>query len=284
MTISPDGRESVAPTVAVLMAVRGADDANHFEEALQSVCRQTYPALQIWLFADGPLERAHEEVIARCLSPGITARIIRSGSSVGLPAALNQLIDDALKRDTVQYLARMDADDVCLPTRIEEQVRFLEQHTKISLVGTWCIEFSEPGVPLFHKRLPVDSAAVPRFMLYRCPLVHPTVMFHRRVFAAGYRYNSEYLQMQDYELWSRLVIAGYQIANIPEYLLWFRMAKNFYARRTGWRRGWREVRLRLHYARRAKLLRPQHLIGLGALLLLRVMPVRVKRLAYLRFR
>jgi hypothetical protein len=86
--------------------------------------------------------------------------------------------------------------------------------------------------------------------------------------------------MQDYELWSRLIIAGEVIANVPEYLLWFRVGDGFFNRRNGMRRAWDEVRLRLDFARRSGQFRPMQLAGLLALFLVRVMPGPVKRLAY----
>ncbi len=69
----------------------------------------------------------------------------------------------------------MDADDISLPERIRLQVEFLQQHPDVSIVGTWCIEFTTPGVPMFQKELPTSDEEVKKFMLYRSPLIHPTV-------------------------------------------------------------------------------------------------------------
>jgi len=117
-------------------------------------------------------------------------------------------------------------------------------------------------------------------MLYRSPLAHPTVMFRRKVFQAGNRYSVSHKIMQDYELWSRLLQSGYVISNVPEYLLWFRMADGFFSRRAGWHRAMGEFSMRLRYARAARLLRPQHLFGLAGLFVIRMSPDIVKRLAY----
>lgn len=284
MTVSKKQPTDAEPSVGVLMAVCGSDEPDQFDEALQSLVNQTYRAIKIWLFVDGSVGNALEKVITRYFTAEAAGRVIRSEASVGLPAALNHLIDDAITEGSVEYLARMDADDISVPERIERQVDFLKRNPDISIVGTWCIEFCEPGVPLFYKKLPVDSVSASKFMLYRSPLAHPTVMFHRRVFVAGYRYNPRYRRMQDYELWARLLLAGYRIANVPDYLLWFRLAEDFYRRRAGWGRAWLEVRLRVKYGVRSRLLRPRHLLGLSAFLLLRVMPIQLKKMAYRRLR
>ncbi len=270
--------------VAILISVHRAADVTHFELALQSLRDQTYREIETWLFVDGPVLPGHEAAIERHFQAMPGGRVLRSAVSVGLPAALNRLIDDALGTASITLLARMDADDVCMPKRLQRQVETMLTRADIDVLGTWCIEFTEPDIPTFHKQLPVDPEAVRDFMIYRSPLAHPTVMFRRHVLDAGHRYNPSYLQMQDYELWARLVVAGVRIGNVPEYLLWFRMAENFFFRRTGWQRAWREAHLRYRYAKQAHLLRPLHLLGLFTLLLVRIAPVWLKRFAYRKLR
>jgi len=177
-------------------------------------------------------------------------------------------------------MARMDSDDICDAKRIETQIRYFEQHPDISVLGSWCIEFHSPGVPVYHKRLPVTPEDVPSFAVYRSPLAHPTVIFRRSVFDAGYRYDPSLPQMQDYDLWCRLVIGGYRIGNVPEYLLWYRMAENFYRRRDGWFRASNEIRMRFQLARHMGLLRPSLFVAWSVLLVTRMAPGPLKKLAY----
>lgn len=273
-----------APRVAVLMAVHRGADAAHLHEALSSMKAQTHRSLQLLVYCDGPLDAAHEAALHRHLNLAGGDRIVRGERSLGLPTALNALIEVALADQAVEYLARMDADDLSLPQRIARQLDFLHQHPDVSIAGTWCIEFNEPGVALFHKKMPTGRDEVARAMLLRNALAHPTVMFRRAVFERGHRYDTRYKVMQDYELWSRLIVAGESISNVPEYLLWFRVGDGFYGRRAGFKRAWDEVGLRLRYARRTGLFRPTQLLGLCALFLVRVMPGGLKRLAYRHLR
>lgn len=273
------------PQVAVLMCVhRGADPAQ-FDEALASMRAQTHRNLRLFVYCDGPLQAAHEEVIARLLrtEPGLDL-VVRGERPAGLPTGLNRLIELAMADPAIEFMARMDADDISMPQRIERQLAFLREHPAVSILGTWCIEFTEPNVPAFHKKLPSEAAEVPGSMLFRSALAHPTVMFRRGVFERGHRYDPTLLVMQDYELWSRLIVAGEVISNVPEYLLWFRIGDGFFNRRHGMRRAWDEVGLRFRFARRSGLFRPKHLAGLFALFLVRVMPGPVKRLAYKHLR
>ncbi|TXH59668.1 MAG: glycosyltransferase [Burkholderiaceae bacterium] len=278
---SLDPQSPTEPVVAVLLCVHAGADAGQFDEALASMREQTHRRLSLYVYCDGPLKPDHEAIIAKRLrlADGVD-HVVRAERAAGLPTGLNRLIELALSDPEVGFLARMDADDISMPQRIERQVVFLGAHPEVTIAGTWCIEFTEPNVPLFHKRLPERPSDVPRAMLLRSALAHPTVMFRRAVFERGHRYDPKFLVMQDYELWSRLIIAGEQIANVPEYLLWFRIGDGFFNRRHGMRRAWNEVMLRLDFARRSRQFGPKHLAGLVALFLVRVMPGPVKRLAY----
>ena len=238
----------------------------------------------MFVFCDGPLPPTHEAVLAKYMAPVSGDVVIRSAVSEGLPSALNALIDRALLDTDVEVLARMDADDLSMPTRLSRQIAFLQEHPTVDVVGTWCIEFEEPDKPLFHKRLPTEHDEVLDFMVCRSPLAHPTVMFRRGVFDAGHRYDTRLQQMQDYELWSRLVRTGIVISNVPEYLLWYRMADGFFKRRSGLGRAIKEIHMRIVFASAMKLLRPVHLFKLAALFLARIVPERLKHFAYMRMR
>lgn len=266
--------------VAILMAVHASADPLQLEEALTSILIQTHKKLSIYLYCDGPLTPEQNAVLARRLPVDGGHCIVRGQTNRGLPYALNSLIDIALQDPGLAFMARMDADDVSVAERIEQQVRYLLQHPEIDVLGSWCIEFVEPGVPLFHKQLPTDPADVGRFMVLRSPLAHPCVMFRRAVLQAGFRYDPSLLQAQDYELWSRLFCAGYRIANVPSYLLWYRLAKDFYARRAGLSRAWAEFRMRMIFAVRSGQFKPWHLLGFFALFVIRIAPASVKRFSY----
>ena len=278
--MSPDAPDTapVRPRVGVLLPVHAGADPEHFREALLSMRAQEGVDTRIFLGCDGVLLPAHERVIDELVDP--TDVVLRSDRRSGVSLTLNRTIEAALGDSTIEFLARMDADDISVPRRLLQQAQFLRERPHIAVVGSWCIEFARPGVATFHKRLPCAAADVRRTMIHRSPLAHPSVMFHRRVFEAGFRYDPSYDGAEDYELWFRLLQAGVGISNVPEYLLWFRTSPGLLARRSGWRRGATEVRLRLQYARAVGLLRPWHYLGFAALMLVRVAPAPLRRLAY----
>ncbi|MDP2007011.1 MAG: glycosyltransferase, partial [Rubrivivax sp.] len=191
------------------MAVHSSANPLHFCESLGSMRQQTYRAMRIFLYCDGPLSPPLDAAIERHLvcAPGQDV-VLRNEKPKGLATGLNCLIDRALQDTSIRYLARMDSDDLSTPNRIASQVAFMESRPEVTVAGTWVIEFTTPGQSDFHKQLPSAPTEVAQFMLYRSPLAHPTVMFRRGVFERGHRYDPRRLIMQDYELWSRLLLAG----------------------------------------------------------------------------
>ncbi len=267
--------------VGILLCVHAGADPDQFDQALASMRGQTHPDVRLFVYCDGPLTVAHETALAKYVEvTGFRDRIIRGNAPAGLPSGLNTLIEHALSVDDISYLARMDADDLSTPDRIAKQVLFLRNHPKVSLVGTWCIEFDQPGTAAFYKRMPTDHDDLVDFMLYRSPFNHPTVMFRRNIFEQGYRYDPGLKLMQDYDLWTRLVSAGFIIGNVPEYLLWFRVEPNFYSRRSGIQRASREIGMRIRFARTINRLKVTNYPKYMGIFGIRIAPVWLKKLSY----
>jgi GT2 family glycosyltransferase len=282
MPIGTEVMES-RPAVAVLLAVHDRADSVALGEALGSVANQTYPDVRLFVYADGPLPPALESVIDGALRPG-RDRLFRGQEPRGLPHGLNVLIGHALGDPTIGFFARMDADDLCVPERLEAQIAYLQANPGLGVCGSWCIEFAQDGHAAFHKRLPTDDADLRSFALLRSPFVHPTVVFRRAVLAEGYRYDEQLLQAQDYDLWVRLILAGVGIGNVPAYLLWYRVSEDFFRRRAGWVRARDELRMRWRFAKGMRRLDSRLAAKLLALFLLRLAPTGIKRLAYDRLR
>jgi hypothetical protein len=120
-----------------------------------------------------------------------------------------------------ELVARMDADDVCLPGRLGRQVEYLDAHREVGVVGSFVETFSERagGVVV---RYPTAADAVGGTMVFRSALAHPAVMF-RRGALEGLRYEAEFRYAQDYALWLECVKRGVLLANVEEVLLRYRV-------------------------------------------------------------
>lgn len=146
------------------------------------------------------------------------------GGSLG--DALNRGLSIAAGR----YIARMDADDVCLPDRLAKQMRYLESHPEIALVGS-AIEFIDDNDSVLGKSVPPSQPEViASGLLGHNPMMHPTVMARRDALAAVGGYRPQYLYCEDYDLWLRLA-ERYALANLPDVLVRYRTHPNSVSRR-----------------------------------------------------
>lgn len=273
------------PRVAVIMSVTGSDDANHLKLALTSIKQQDYALVKLFVYCDGALGADVGRVLKEFLEDGTSGDVVIHGDiQMGLAFGLNRLINSVLRYPDIEFIARMDADDFSMRHRISTQVAFLLSNPTLAVVGSWCIESQDMIKPNFYKKLPCDFHCLREFSLMRSPLVHPSVMFRRYVFEDGFRYDDDLKVMQDYDLWTRLILEGYELANIPEYLLWFRISDGFFGRRAGFKRAIREILMRVRYGRASRLFKARHALLYIGLFILRTGPSSLKRFCYARLR
>ncbi|MCI5157027.1 MAG: glycosyltransferase [Candidatus Electrothrix sp. AUS1_2] len=185
----------------------------HLEEAIKSLLCQTFSSFEILAINDGSTDNSG--AIIRSMRDE-RIRLVEHSKNFGVAETLNRGIELA----TGRYIARMDADDICKPNRLEKQWRFMEAHPEVGISGTWIKYFGEQ--PPLLERKPLDSEVIRAYMLFDNPLFHPTVIM-RKSFLDQYalRYDPTFHRTEDYDLWSRAV-RFFSLGNIPEPLLKFR--------------------------------------------------------------
>lgn len=199
--------------ISVILPVHNG--AAYLHEAIVSLLGQTLADFEVIVIDDCSVDD----------SPAIVEsfrdhriRLIKSTERLRICKALNL----GIKKSNGHFLARMDADDVCHPRRLEKQVRFLKRHPEIGFCGSWVRRFGTNQLPQTYHR-PVGGARVKAFAVFDNPMVHSSVMIRRDVFnqlEAGYR--DDFANAEDYDLWTRLFeITGGD--NIPEILLDYRV-------------------------------------------------------------
>ena len=182
-----------APKVTVLLPVHNAEA--YLQPAMDSVLRQTFQDFEFLVVNDASTDRSRG-IVQAYQDPRI--RLVDTPSSRGISAALNRGLDEARG----DYIARMDADDICIPQRLEAQVSFLDKHPEIGLCGSWVSTFGA-GRPRCFRR-PAGPDMIQASLLFENPLVHPSVMFRRTLFEShGLRYQDASNGAEDYELWTR---------------------------------------------------------------------------------
>ena len=186
--------------------------------ALRSILAQTLEDWELVVIDDGSTDDAWN-LVERLSDPRI--RVIRDGQHIGLSRRLNQILDSARGR----YIARMDADDMCHPERLERQVRFLEAHPEVDAVSAALAVLDRKGRFVGWRCYPPDHAAICAHPLRGFGFVHPAAMV-RLAWARHFRYDEDHRRCEDWELLSRASKSS-RLANLPECLYFYREYDSF---------------------------------------------------------
>jgi glycosyltransferase involved in cell wall biosynthesis len=198
--------------VSVVMPVYNAEATVH--QALDSVRTQTFQSLEIIVVNDGSTDNSLEILRQQ---PDIK---LLDHSHRGIVPALN----DGLTAASGNYIARMDADDLCHPERIEQQASFLDAFPDIGIVGCR-VSFSgnreqQAGYAAYvdwtNSLIDPDDIALNRFI--ESPFAHPSIMFRRELFEQFGAYRDGPFP-EDYELWLRWMANGVKAAKVDQELL-----------------------------------------------------------------
>lgn len=204
---------ALAPLISVIMPAYNA--AATVCAAVESVLAQTCTDFELIAVDDGSTDHTARLLEAHARRDA-RVRLLRMPHG-GIVPALNAGLEAARGR----FIARMDADDICLPQRLERQAGFLEQHPHVGLAGCRVRFGGAPGgyaryVDWINSLLTPEEIALERFR--ESPFAHPSVMFRAELVAAHGNYADGPFP-EDYELWLRWMEAGVRMAKLPETLL-----------------------------------------------------------------
>jgi len=265
-------------SVAVAMSVYKADKLAFIKECIKSLLDQTYKKITVFIMVDGPVSPTVESYLKE-LSEDSFFNITFNPTNLGLATRLNQIIDKVQDVGTYAYLARMDADDVCEPERIQKQVEFFDDYPEVSVVGTDLIEIDSDGNHMFYKSMEKTHELLVKNIIKKCPFNHPTVMFRNTIFEGNVRYKSWLQNTQDYYLWVDLVKSGFLFANINQPLLKFRIDDDFHKRR-GLKKAMNDLKSRVYAFQVLKNISIRNCLHVILLFVLRLSPAVIKKTAY----
>ncbi len=207
------------PLVSVVMASFN-EPPEIIGQAIESILAQTYPYLE-FIIVDDSTEKSTKEKIDSYIDSRIT--IIRLQGHSWLPEKLNV----GMRKAKGKYIARMDADDVALNERLALQVKYLEDHEDIYVLGGQINLINAEGKVFSEKRYPLGGLKLYLHSTYKSPFNHPSVMFRRELIYKGFYYSEDLIKTsEDIDLWLRVIHEGYKIANIPEKITNYRIRNN----------------------------------------------------------
>lgn len=203
-----------APLISVLMSAYNAE--RFLAPAVRSILNQTHSNLELIICDDGSTDRT-PAILDRFARRDPRIRLLRQPNQ-GLVAALNS----ALQIARGPYIARMDADDIALPRRLELQVNFMERNPRIGCVGGAWQVIDEAGRPIHPNFPPTAHADIDaRALTGINPMCHPTTLMRRQVLEQLGGYDPRFQYAQDLDLWLRMAEVS-QLTNIRQIVLQYR--------------------------------------------------------------
>lgn len=222
------------------MSIYYKDNPQYLELAIKSMLEQTVKPDQFVLVIDGEITYELQQVVDKyadvvCKEDDSWEDVkgdeffyvIGIGNNAGLANAMNV----GLRFCRNNLVARMDADDIALPDRCKKELELFEQYDELAICGCNIDEFySEDLITETSRKVPGDYEGIVKFSKRRQPFNHPTVIFKKDVIQelGGY---PKLRRKEDFDLFSRLITAGYYARNVEESLYLYRANENNYKRR-----------------------------------------------------
>ncbi len=200
---------SLVPKVSILFPVYRT--AAYLKEAVDSMLSQTFTDFELIVLNDCSPDNAEE-----IMDTYHDSRIVRyrGESNVGLGNVLNVGISIAKGK----YIARMDSDDISLPTRLQCQVDFLDTHPEFDLVSVGMQEF---GDSMELHSYDDETEEIKFNALFHSPILHASSMWRKKSFD-GLLYDQSFVPSEDYHLWTRALAKGLKMRNLPQVLYMYR--------------------------------------------------------------
>ena len=208
----------MTPSVTWLLPVKNG--MPYLPETLASIAAQTCKDYEVLAWDNGSSDGSVEELKA-WIPSRLPGRVIDDRPE-GLGASLAKMVVAA----ETEFCARIDADDVNLPTRLETQLAFLRDNPEIAAVGSQVIRIDETGREYGqHHALPLQHDDIVQRMLHAWVMWHPTVSFRRKSVLDVGNYRDWDPCIEDYDLWMRLAVR-HKLANIDECLVKYRLLES----------------------------------------------------------
>lgn len=199
--------------ISLLMSAFNNDQ--YLRMAIESILNQTFSDFEFIIINDGSTDIT-AKILASYNDPRMN--IVNNEANIGLTKSLNK----GLNLSQGEYIARMDADDISMPYRLEKQVAFMDTHPEIGVCGSWARIFGNHSGLI---TLPNDNNSIKCRMLFQNSLIHSSVIIRKGIIEKyNLAYDEQYPKAQDYAFW--LTCLQYTLlANIPDTLVGLRFHK-----------------------------------------------------------
>jgi len=193
------------------------NESNYLNKAIDSILAQTYKEFE-FIIVDDCSQDGSFEIVQGYAKKDNRIKVIKNKINLGLAVSLNKAVEESKGK----YIARMDADDISLPSRLQKQIEYMEKNTAIHICGTGLVYIDKNGQELKKLLMAPTHKQIQKEICKRSPFAHPSVMIRRSFFDMVGLYDQKLRKAQDYELWARGLVKGAKYANLGEHLLFYR--------------------------------------------------------------
>ena len=195
------------------------------ELSINSILNQTYKDFEFIICDDGYNDGTYE-MVQDLIKNDKRVILIKNNENKGLAYSLNHCLSIAKGK----YIARMDADDISMPDRLEKQIEFLDEHLEYAMAGCNLLLINDKGI--WGKRILAEKPTKKSF-LFTSPFCHPAIVMRKDILDKVNNYRVEKItrRAEDYDLFMRIYANGYKGYNMQEFLYQFREDHDAYKRR-----------------------------------------------------
>lgn len=206
--------------VSVILSVKNGEP--YLQQAIESILNQSLQDIELVIVDNASTDSSRQTIISM---KDTRIHYIPLAEDIGQTKALIQGINAAKS----PIIARMDADDIAHPHRLEKQLSILNANKDIALIGTNARYISPEGKTVFYKKHKEKHKDICNFFVIENTFTHSSVMFKKDAYYQVGGYDSDFKIFQDYDLWLRF-ITKYQSYNLPENLIEIRLHENQFSK------------------------------------------------------
>lgn len=191
------------------------------EQSVGSILNQTYKDFEFIIIVDNPSRKELVDFLKNQQGRDERVRVFVNKKNIGLTASLNK----GIKVAHGKYIARMDADDIARPNRLEKQLQFIKKND-LDLIGSNILDIDMNGRPTSGKMTcyPENDVKIKKYLRLGSPMAHPTWFGKSDVFKENIYI--DFPACEDYEFLTRVALAGKKLGNVNEVLLDYRINEN----------------------------------------------------------
>ena len=201
--------------ISVIMSVYNGEE--YLEKAVDSVLAQSFEDFELIVINDCSTDKTGE-ILASYAEKDSRVKVHTNEVNLRLPSSLNKAISLAIGK----YIARMDADDICMPDRLKRQYDFMESNPDVALSSCRFMTLKNGVISSGGCGGKNDHESLKALLLVTNPILHPGIIAKADVIHE-LGYDKSFTCTEDMELWSRFVMADHKIEILPEYLMIYRL-------------------------------------------------------------